>query len=102
MMMKGAAVYHTKGATVYHTSLMYLSMSCPTYPRAGRRWGFVGDSSPELVLRVETFATRISVLVHTDVISAIISRGFVIWKLSPRVGNLREFVIENLQIFTSG
>ena len=63
--------------------LMCLSMSRPTYPSSGRRWGFVGDQPPERVPRVGAFATRTSVLFHTDVISWIINRGFVIWQLSP-------------------
>ena len=76
-------------------------MLCPTYPRSGRRWGFDGGLSPELVPRVWAFATQISILFHADVISEIISGGFVTWKLSPGVGNLGEFVIKHLQIPTN-
>jgi len=75
-------------------TLMHLSMSRPTYPRLGRRWGFVTPTCTQ----GGAFATQISVLFHTDMISWIISRGFTIW---TRVGNLREFVNEHLQIPTN-
>ena len=39
-------------------SIMHLSMSCPTYPRSGRGWGFVGDCQIEPVPRVGAFVIR--------------------------------------------
>ena len=36
--------------------VMRLSLSCPTHPRSGNGWGFVGDLSPRIVPRVGAFA----------------------------------------------
>ena len=51
----------------------------PHLPQVGQKvgicWGLVTRTCP----RVGAFATRISILFHTDVISGMISRGFVIW-----------------------
>ena len=40
----------------YWLEFMRLSLSCPTHPRSGNRWGFVGDLSPKFVPRVGAFA----------------------------------------------